>query len=72
MEKAWIVLIIGAILFFAGIAGQIFGLRKGKARNPDQRRAGFLVLRIVCGVVGFWLVAVSVAKVAHLSATGHW
>jgi flagellar basal body-associated protein FliL len=72
MEKAWIVLIVGAVLFLAGIAGQFFGLGKNKSSSPDQRRARFLVLRIVCGVVGFWLVAVSVAKVAHLSATGHW
>jgi dolichol kinase len=69
---AWIVLIIGTALFLAGIAGQFFGLRKRTVRNHDQRRAGVLVLRIVCGVVGFWLVAVSVAHVAHLSATGRW
>lgn len=68
---AWFVLIIGTALFLAGIAGQTFGLRKAPV-NPDHRRTKFMVLRIVCGVAGFWLVAVSVAHVAHLSATGRW
>ncbi len=68
---AWLVLIIGTALFLAGIAGQTFGLRQ-KPVNQDHRRTKFMVLRIVCGVAGFWLVAVSVAHVAHLSATGRW
>jgi len=69
---AWLVLAIGTALFLAGIIGQFFGLGRKVTAPHDQRRAGFLVLRIVCGVVGFWLVAVSVAHVAHLSATGRW
>jgi hypothetical protein len=68
---AWLVLIIGTALFLAGIAGQTFGLRKNPV-NHDHRRTKFMVHRIVCGVAGFWLVAVSVAHVAHLSATGRW
>ena len=68
---AWLVLIVGTALFLAGIAGQTFGLRK-RVSTHDHRRTKFLVLRIACGVIGFWLVAVSVAHVAHLSATGHW
>jgi hypothetical protein len=66
------VLAVGTVLFLAGIAGQFFGLGRNKVPSRDHRRARFLVLRIVCGVVGFWLVAVSVAHVAHLSATGRW
>lgn len=69
---AWLVLAVGTLLFLAGIAGQTFGLRRNTVTDHDQRRASFLVLRILCGVVGFWLVAVSVAHVAHLSATGRW
>ncbi len=69
---AWLVLIIGTALFLAGIAGQTFGLRKDTVSSHDHRRTKFMVLRIVCGVAGFWLVAVSVAHVAHLSATGKW
>lgn len=70
---AWLVLTLGVVLFLAGIAGQIFGLgRKRTTVTGGQRQAGFLVLRIVCGVIGFWLVAVSVAHVAHLSSTGRW
>jgi dolichol kinase len=69
---AWFVLVVGTLLFLAGIIGQTFGLRKNTVTNHGQRRAGFMVLRIVCGVAGFWLVAVSVAHVAHLSATGRW
>ncbi len=68
----WLVLVVGTLLFLAGILGQIFGLRTRQAATHDQKRASFLVLRIVCGVVGFWLVAVSVAHVAHLSYTGKW
>ena len=68
---AWLVLIVGTTLFLAGIAGQIFGLRKRPSR-PEDRRAGMLVLRIVSVVAGLWLVIFSISHVAHRSFTGHW
>ncbi len=68
---AWLVLVLGTALFLAGIAGQIFGLRKRPLRAED-RRAGLLVLRIVSAVAGLWLVFFSISKVAHLGFTGRW
>ncbi len=68
---AWFVLILGTALFLAGIAGQIFGLRKRPLRAEDKK-AGLLILRIVSVVAGLWLVFVSIAHVAHRQFTGHW
>jgi dolichol kinase len=66
---AWLVLIVGTALFLAGIAGQVFGLNKRKG-HPEDRRAGWFVLRIVSAVAGLWLVCYSAAHVAHLHAAG--
>ena len=68
---AWLVLVVGTLLFLIGIVGQFFGLGK-RPPSADGRRAGFFVLRIVSAVVGFWLVAVSIAHVVHFNATGRW
>ncbi len=68
---AWLVLILGTALFLAGIAGQIFGLKKRPLRAED-RRAGRLILRIVSAVAGLWLVFFSISKVVHLGFTGRW
>jgi dolichol kinase len=68
---AWLVLTFGVALCLAGIIGQFFGLRKRTLR-PEDRRAGFFVLRIVSAVAGLWLVFISIAKVAHLGFTGKW
>ena len=68
---AWLVLVVGTALFLAGIAGQVFGLRK-RPLNEHDRRAGLLVVRIVSAVAGLWLVFFSISKVAHLGFTGRW
>jgi hypothetical protein len=70
-RMVWLVLTLGVALFLAGIAGQIFGLRKRAAR-PEDRRVKVLVLRIVSAVAGLWLVFFSISHAAHLGFTGRW
>ncbi len=68
---AWLVIAFGTILFLIGIAGQFFGLTK-RTLGKEDRRAGVMVLRIVCAVAGLWLVFISAAHVAHLQFSGRW
>lgn len=67
----WFFLIIGILLFVAGVGGQIRGRTRAKHFHPDDLRARRWVLTLGSMVVGAWLVALSAAHlIAMLHAAG--
>ena len=57
------VLIIGAVMFFIGIAGQIgIGKRFSKQSSTGDRRGARLVLTLAVLIIGAWLVIVSASS----------
>ncbi len=59
---AWATLIIGAALFLIGVLGHSFGTPKRREAQPDEKRAGLFVLRIVAILIGAWLLIIGVAN----------
>jgi hypothetical protein len=72
MTMAWFTLIFGGLILLVGLFGQVFGIRRKAPSHPQDRKAGRIVLTVASAVVGLWLVAFSVARLLHLSHTGHW
>jgi hypothetical protein len=64
--------IFGGIILIIGLLGQIFGIRKGRSAQPEDRRIGKLVFTIGSVVVGLWIVAFVATRLLHLKTTGHW
>jgi uncharacterized membrane protein len=69
---AWFTVIFGGIILIVGLLGQIFGLRKEKSTQPEDKRLGRLVFTVASVVVFLWIVAFATARVLHHSTTGHW
>lgn len=72
MPMAWFTLIFGGIILLIGLAGQVFATRKGHPVHHEDRRAGYLVMRVASAVVGLWLVAFSAVHLIHFHVVGRW
>ena len=70
---ATLVLIVGAAMFFIGIAGQIgIGKRFSKQSSAGDRRGRRLVLTLAALIIGAWLVIISASSLLkHRCVTQH-
>ncbi len=66
---ATFILIIGAIIFFVGIAGQLaIGRHFNKQVHPGDRKGARLVLTLAAIIIGAWLVIASASTLLHSHA----
>ncbi len=66
------ILILGAIVFFIGIAGQLaIGRHFNKQVQPGDRRGARLVLTLAAIIIGAWLVIASASALLHAHAHAH-
>ena len=66
------ILVIGAVVFFVGIGGQvIIGSHFSNKAHPGDRKGARLVLTLAAIIIGAWMVIASAATLLHAHAHSH-